>query len=211
MQATLARALAAGFEAHAYPLFLVAPLPWTGPEPHLVDAVMFTSANGARLGGAQLARYAHLPAYAVGEVTAQAARDAGFASLESGEDGVQALIGRIAGRHHNILHISGRDIRPFDPMGLKVASACVYAAVERGNADDLLQALTPDMILLVHSPRAGARLNELVPAELRSALHVIAISDAALASCGTGWASVAAAKHPRDDAMLALATGLCEC
>lgn len=172
---------------------------------------MFTSANGARLGGAQLARYAHLPAYAVGEVTARAARDAGFASVESGEEGVQALIGTIAGRHRNILHISGRDIRPFDPLGLKVASACVYAAVERGNADDLLHVLTPGMILLAHSPRAGARLSDLVPPEQRSALHVIAISEAALASCGAGWASVAAAEHPRDDAMLALAAGLCEC
>lgn len=210
-QATLAKARAAGFVAQAYPLFLVAALPWTGPEPHLVDAVMFTSANGARLGGPQLARYAHLPAFAVGDITAQAARDAGFAQVESGADGVQALAETVVARgHHQILHISGRDIRTFDPGDLKVVSACVYAAVERGNRDDLLVALEPEMILMVHSPRAGRRLDELVPVAQRSELRVVAISEAALQSCGSGWASACAAIHPRDDAMLALAHKLCK-
>lgn len=209
--ATLAKARAAGFEAQAYPLFLVAALPWTGPEPHLVDAVMFTSANGARLGGQQLTRYTHLPAFAVGDVTAQAARDAGFARLESGADGVQTLAAAILAQGYlRLLHISGRDIRTFDPGDLKVVSACVYAAVERGNQDDLLAALEPDMILLVHSPRAGRRLDELVPLERRSDLHVVAISEAALATCGSGWASACAAAQPRDDAMLALAHKLCK-
>tara|TARA_R110000868_G_scaffold207706_2_gene456674 strand:- start:92 stop:754 length:663 start_codon:yes stop_codon:yes gene_type:complete len=210
-EGTVAKAREAGFDAQSYPLFLVAPLPWTGPEPHLVDAVMFTSANGARLGGAQLARYTHLPAFAVGGATAQAARDAGFASVESGDDGVQQLVPVLARQgHRNILHISGRDIRTFDPQGLRIVSACVYAAVERGNAEDLLALLTPGMILLVHSPRAGGRLADLVPLDRRSHLHIVAISAAAQTNCGEGWASASAAASPNDHAMLALAAGLCE-
>lgn len=205
------KARAAGFDARAYPLFMTTGLPWTGPDPHLVDAVMFTSANAARLGGEQLDLYRNLPAFAVGGATAQAVADAGFASVTSGNDGVQSLLETIAARGHDrVLHISGRDIRTFDPKGLRVVSACVYAAVEIGNAEDLLALLTPGMALLVHSPRAGERLEGLTPAACRSDLHVIAISDAALASCGTGWASAAAAQSPRDDAMLALAAGLCK-
>ncbi|WP_223262769.1 uroporphyrinogen-III synthase [Sphingobium sp. SCG-1] len=205
------RARAAGFDAHAYPLFMTTGLPWTGPEPHLVDAVMFTSANAARLSGEQLYLYRHLPAFAVGGATAQAVAEAGFASVTSGNDGVKSLLDTIAARGHDrVLHISGRDIRTFDPKGLRVVSACVYAAVEIGNAEDLLALLTPGMALLVHSPRAGERLEALVPVTRRSDLHVVAISEAALALCGTGWASVVAARSPRDDAMLALAAGLCK-
>ena len=192
-------------------MFLVAPLPWTGPEPHLIDAVMFTSANAARLGGEQLARYAHLPAFAVGATTASAVRDAGFATVESGDDGVQPLIDLIAARGFSrILHISGRDVRLFDPKSLRIASACVYAAVERGNADDLLAMLQPGIIMLVHSPRAGVRLAALVPPADRHAVHVVAISAAALSACEDGWASAQAADHPQDAAMLALAAGLCD-
>lgn len=208
---TLARARADGFDVQGYPLFLVAPLPWTGPEPHLVDAVMFTSANAARLGGPQLARYAHLPAFAVGATTAAAVREAGFASVESGDEGVQPLIDRIAAQSFSrILHISGRDVRLFDPKGLRVASACVYASVERGNADDLRAMLRPGMILLVHSPRAGTRLAALVPPSERRALHIVAISRAACTACAEGWASAQAADRPQDAEMLALAAQLCD-
>jgi uroporphyrinogen-III synthase len=209
--ATVAKALAAGFEARAYPLFETVALPWAGPEPHLVDAVMFTSANGARLGGTQLSRYTHLPAFAVGEATAAAVRQASFVSPESGEADVKSLVHRIAAcGHSNVLHISGRDVRAFDPEGLRITSACVYAAVEQGDAEGLSGVLQPGMILLVHSPRAGARLADLVPPERRGNLHLVAISSAALAACGSSWATAHAAEKPRDDAMLALAAGLCE-
>ncbi|MDX3910867.1 MAG: uroporphyrinogen-III synthase [Sphingobium sp.] len=209
--ATVAKALAAGFEARAYPLFEAVALPWAGPEPHLVDAVMFTSANGARLGGAQLGQYTHLPSFAVGEATAEAVREAGFASPQIGETDVQSLVHRIAADgYRNVLHIAGRDVRAFDPEGLNIISACAYAALEQGDAEGLSGVLPPGMILLVHSPRAGARLAELVLPEHRGHLHLVAISSAALAVCGSGWATACAAEKPRDDAMLALAAGLCE-
>lgn len=210
-QATIVKAQAAGFDAHAYPLFMTAAVPWTGPEPHLVDAVMFTSANGARLGGAQLGRYTALPAFAVGDATARAVTHAGFTSVISGDDGVQSLLEIIADHGHTrVLHISGRDIRPFDPIGLRVVSACVYAAVECGSADDLLAASVPGAIILVHSPRAGARLGDLVPDARRADFQIVAISQAALAACGTGWAAAIAAQNPGDNAMLALAARLCK-
>ena len=210
--ATVAKARAAGLDARACPLFVTQALPWSPPEPHLFDALLFTSANAARLAGPQLDRYVHLPAFAVGQATGAAVRERGFPTVDSGVNDVQSLVPAIKARGHNaILHISGRDGRSFDPYGLHITALSVYAAADRDHAEkELTSALVPGMILLVHSPRAGARLARLLPAESRRDLHVVAISAAALAECGIGWASAQAAEQPRDDAILALAAGLCE-
>jgi uroporphyrinogen-III synthase len=209
--ASAAAAQALGLEARCYPLFHVAALPWTGPEPHLVDAVMITSANALRHGGPQLGRYTHLPAFAVGAATASAAREAGFDVVHIGTAGVQAVIDALAAAGHcAILHLSGHNIRPFDPGALRVTSVPVYAAVDSGEAQGFAQASPPGSVLLVHSPRAGRRLAALTSGDDRSSRHVIAISPAALAEVGEGWASAQAAARPDDEAMLALATGLCE-
>ena len=50
--ATLARAKAAGIDAVAIPLFEVVPVAWDAPDPSSVDALLLTSANAARHGGA---------------------------------------------------------------------------------------------------------------------------------------------------------------
>ncbi|PZU58752.1 MAG: uroporphyrinogen-III synthase [Sphingobium sp.] len=208
---SVAAARAAGFDADAYPLFLIAPVPWTGPEPELVDAVMFTSANAARHGGAQLGRYRHLPAFAVGEATAAAVRAAGFASVHAGTSGVQALVDYVLVQGHRaVLHISGHDIRTFDPHGLRVSSACVYAAVESGSAAGLIEHLQSGTAILVHSPRAGARLAALLPLAQRADFDLVAISPAARDAAGTGWRHSFAADEPREKAMLALAAALCD-
>lgn len=209
--ATVAAARALGLEAACYPLFHIAALPWTGPEPQLVDAVMITSANALLHGGPQLGRYTHLPAFAVGAATAHAARQAGFAVVHVGTAGVQAVIDALGqAGHRAILHLSGHDIRSFDPGALRVTSVPLYAAVESGDAQGLAQASRPGTTVLVHSPRAGRRLASLIPPAARAGLHVVAISAAALAEAGEGWSSAQAAPSPDDNAMLALAAGLCE-
>jgi uroporphyrinogen-III synthase len=48
------------------------------------DAVMLTSANAARLAGDAMASFTALPCYAVGEASAAAAADAGFADIRVG-------------------------------------------------------------------------------------------------------------------------------
>jgi uroporphyrinogen-III synthase len=60
---------------------------------------------------------------------------------------------------------------------------------------------------LVHSPRAGQRLAELVAD--RSSVVVAAISPAAAEATGSGWGAVEVADSPNDDALLALAERLC--
>ncbi|WP_336962196.1 uroporphyrinogen-III synthase [Sphingobium aquiterrae] len=210
-EASAAAAHARGLDVACYPLFHIAALPWTGPEPHLVDAVMITSANALRHGGPQLGRYTHLPAFAVGAATARVAREAGFAVAHVGTAGVQAVVDALAqAGHRAVLHLSGHNIRPFDPGALRVTSIPLYAAVDSGDAQGLAQASPPGTILLVHSPRAGRRLAALIPPAARAGRHVVAISPAALAEAGDGWASAHAAVSPDDNAMLALAAGLCE-
>ena len=85
------RARALGLKPVVAPLFRVEPLAWQPPDPADFDAVMLTSANAPRHGGPQLARFRHLPAYAVGEATAAAASEAGFTDVRVGPADVGAL------------------------------------------------------------------------------------------------------------------------
>ena len=64
-----------------------------------------------------------------------------------------------------------------------------------------------DSVALIHSPRAGRRLAELV--EDRRTIAIAAISDAAAEAAGDGWQIVEAAEKPADEALLALAARLC--
>ena len=77
--ATLRRARERGLEAEAVPLFEVEPVEWSVPDPSDFDALLLTSANAVRHGGPGLQALRELPVHAVGEATARAAREAGFA------------------------------------------------------------------------------------------------------------------------------------
>ena len=64
-----------------------------------------------------------------------------------------------------------------------------------------------DGVALVHSPRAGQRLAELV--DDRATLAIAAISQAAADGAGAGWRRIDVAERPSDDALLAIAARLC--
>ena len=84
-------------EAHAFRLFDVAPSSWEAPDPSRFDALLAGSGNVFRHGGPALRAFARLPVYAVGETTAEAAREAGFTVVQTGSSGLQALIGQLDG------------------------------------------------------------------------------------------------------------------
>ncbi|HUP66659.1 MAG TPA: uroporphyrinogen-III synthase, partial [Sphingomicrobium sp.] len=88
--ATVDRARKRGLEALAIPLFAIERVHWEVPEGF--DGVLLTSANAVREGGEQLQSLRGLPAYAVGEATAQAAREAGFDIAAIGDSGVERLL-----------------------------------------------------------------------------------------------------------------------
>ncbi|WP_420142026.1 uroporphyrinogen-III synthase, partial [Sphingomonas sp.] len=185
--ATLARAVAAGFDAVAAPLFTVAPIAWAPPDPRDFDALMLTSAHAVRLAGPALARFHPLPVFAVGEATALAALSAGFARVEAGAADAAALVARMAGEGvAHALHLAGREHRRIDDAPVRLTRVIVYGA----DPVPVLPAAARAALATAasaqrHSPRGGAVLADLVARAGidAGALRVAAIS----ASAARGW------------------------
>jgi uroporphyrinogen-III synthase len=195
--ATVAKAREYGLDAVAIPLFKTEPVAWQVPEAARFDGLLLTSANAVRCAGAEVRSLRGLKTFAVGEATAKAAREAGFDIAATGDAGVDRLLDSLE-PGLNLLHLCGADRRL--PMNVKqqITPLVVYRSRTldaRGSA------------ALIHSPRAGKRLAELV--DRRDAIAIVAISGAAAAAVGGGWESVDVAEQPGDDALLALAARLC--
>ena len=199
---TVRRARELGLDAQAMPLFEVEPVAWNAPERTGFDGLLLTSANALRHGGEQLRELRGLPVYAVGEATADAARAAGFDVASVGDAGVDRLVGSIA-PELKLLHLCGEDRKAPGDAPQEIVAVPVYRAREH---EVSLQSIS-DAVALIHSPRAGRRFAELVADRRRIA--IAAISPAAAAAAGEGWADVAAAEASTDDGLLALAARLC--
>jgi uroporphyrinogen-III synthase len=203
-----------GLTAIEVPLFGIEPIAWTPPPAADFDALALTSANAVACAGPALAAYRHLPVYAVGEATAQAAREAGFAVRHSGgEDGTALARAASEDGVGRLLHLCGREHRPLDRSGLMVTACPVYAAEAVAELPPAAEdALRSGAIALLHSPRAAALLARLVDvrAIARSKVAIAAISTATAAAAGDGWGAIAVADRPNDDALLAAALAMCD-
>jgi len=208
---TVERARALGLRPVAAPIFAIRPIPWDPPDAGRFDAVMVTSANAARHGGDGLASYRAQPCYAVGETTAAAARSAGFADVRAGPADAAALLDLMAADGvHAALHLAGRDRLDLDHPAVRIHDVAVYAA----DAQDRLPAeagaaIDRNALVLLHSPRAAALFADLA-GERRAGIRIAAISAATAIAAGDGWAAVAVARRPRDEALLELAAKLCQ-
>jgi len=211
---TAGRAIAKGLEPVVAPLFHIRPLDWQAPDPGEVEAVILTSANAARHGGTQLAAFAALPCYAVGEATAAAAEAAGFNDVRTGPSDAAALGGMMArDGMARALHLLGRDHVALDHPQIEIVERCVYAAEAADALPDAVRlALEGGPLALLHSPRAAKLFGALIDAagQGRSGVSVAAISEAAAAAAGCGWRSKGTALAPRDDALLELAAAMCK-
>jgi len=211
--ATAQRARAMGMDAVRAQLFEVRPIPWKAPAPEKFDAVLLTSANAARHGGDQLGAFFGLPCYAVGEATAEAALNAGWTDVRTGDQDAKRLAEIALGEGQaKLLHLCGVDHKPVSAPEVEVTTIAVYRSEPVSALPaEALTALDDGAITLIHSPRAGALFARLVhEAGLdRSRLRLAAISPAALDAAGPGWAACTAAPEPRDDALLAAAAKLC--
>ncbi len=202
--ATAARAAALKISAAQHPLFIVRPEPWTSPDPKGFDALLLTSANALRHGGAELAKLHSLPVIAVGAATAEAARAEGFTVIAEGARGAQAALDLVPAATR-ILWLCGRDRSALASGGKKIAHITVYAADPTTVHIDL----SVPSVALIHSTRAGKRFSE-ISGDQKSHHSLIAISVAAAAAAGSGWRSVDITDTPTDAAMLALARRVCE-
>jgi uroporphyrinogen-III synthase len=201
--ATAKRARELGLDPALFPLFEIEPMAWHAPKPTHFDGLLLTSANAIRHGGDQLERVRGLPAYAVGEATAEAAEEGGFKIARVGSGGIDELLGSIDPRIR-LLHLCGEDRRSPADARQEITSLVVYRA-KAIEAPDLSAAT--DSVALIHSPRAGRRFAELVTE--RTSISIAAISGAAADASGGGWAAIEIAESPNDDALLALAARLC--
>ena len=201
--ATLARARELGIDAVAAPLFTIESVQWEAPDPTDFDGLLLTSANAIRCAGEQLQALRGLNAFAVGESTAAAVRDASFEIAATGEAGIDGLLDSLE-PELRLLHLCGEDRRVPKDARQAITQIVMYRARQIERPD--LPA-TADSVALIHSPRAGRRFRKL--AEERGKVAIAAISEAAAEASGRGWKSVDVAARPTDDALLALAARLC--
>jgi uroporphyrinogen-III synthase len=199
---TLARAGKLGLDAVSVPLFELESIDWELPDPQAFDGLLLTSANAVRFAGNRLEELKRLPAYAVGEATAEASRSAGLNVIAAGDSAVDALLASID-PSLRLLHLAGED-RKVPGARHNVAPITVYRSktIEEPKLGDARSS-----VALIHSPRAARRFADLVSD--RASIAIAAISPAAAEAAGQGWESVHVAERPTDDALLALAARLC--
>lgn len=132
-------------------------------------AVLITSANALRALATHpaRARVTALPAFAVGEATAAAAREAGFASVEAAEGDAASLVrlvrARFGARCAPLLYLAGAD-RAADlgaalaQDGIAVTLAVIYRALLQPLTADARAELAAGRIdLVLHYSRRSAR------------------------------------------------------
>jgi uroporphyrinogen-III synthase len=217
-----ARALTAlGHEAVIEPLLEIAYL--TGPTLDLVgvQAILLTSANGARAVALRTPAR-DIAIIAVGQATAGAARDAGFihVSVSTGE-GVDALAAfvqaKLRGADGTLVHPTGSTMAgdlagALGAHGFRVRREVIYEA--RG-VDHLSGALVAELsaglvdAATFFSPRTAGLFAELAEDEGLQApcrrVTAICLSQAVAAALAPlGFAAVKIAKNPSTDAMLTL-------
>ena len=217
-EATAARLRAMGLEPLVDPLLdvrnLSPTLDLTG-----VAALAFTSVNGVAA-FARLETDRTRPVFAVGDRTARAAREAGFADVASADGDVEALAALIMGQaarldgavlHPSALEPAGDLISPLIAAGLSVRRVAVYETRDRAPLPTTLAALDGLETVLLHSPRAARKLAEILGKRPAPRLRALCLSAAvaqpleALARAG-GLGSVASAPHPNETALLNLLT-----
>ncbi|MET4898463.1 uroporphyrinogen-III synthase [Sphingomonadaceae bacterium jetA1] len=203
--ATIAALRAQGLPARALPFFETRPVAWTPPDPAMVDALLFTSAQGVMLAGPGLAKLADRPAVAVGPATAAAARSIGLSVVLEGKRDAAAVVAaaRAIGLAR-LLHLAGRD-----RVATGAMERIVYAADPLPVTPDAIHDLR-DCTVLLHSARAARHLAQSVDdhAVPRATIALVAISAKTAEAAGPGWRSIVTADAPRDDAMVAAARTL---
>jgi uroporphyrinogen-III synthase len=209
--ATVAAARAAGVPVTGCSLFEIGPLAWEPPPPGGIDGLLLGSANAVRHGGAGLAHFADKPVYAVGEATAEAARQRGFTVAKTGPGVLQALLDSLAGAQLRLLRLTGAEHVPVSPpTGIELELRVVYESVPHRLPPALAKRLSGALVLL-HSAAAArhfaAECDRVGVA--RSGISLAALGPRIAAAAGPGWRRVASAAEPREAALLALARDMC--
>lgn len=210
---TLAKARALGVDAVGLPLQRVEAVEWNIPQ-GAFDGLLLGSANVLRLGGAKLDALLDLPVFAVGEHTAQAARERGFTVAATGRGGLHQLLDALPDdQPRHLLRLGGEERVPLFPgKGTEITDCTVYRLVDCDVPPEHLALLENPLCVALHSASAARNFlricRDLVlePRNIRIAALGPRIAEAA----GQGWDRCEAAPTPDDTALLALAVRLCQ-
>lgn len=222
--APLVRALAdRGIETILAPLLAIRALPDAARQ--LTDALigaqalLFTSANGARLFASSSPRR-ELPVFAVGDATAAAARIAGFRAVTSAGGDVSDLAhlvrAKLAPQGGAVVHAAGSVVAgelgaALEAAGFTYRRAVIYDAVTAEKLPPEAAAAMRDGALefaLFFSPRTAATFVRLVHAAdlagASSAITALGLSEAvATALAPLSWRAVRVAAQPTQGALIA--------
>ncbi len=208
---TAAALRAAGYEPVVLPLTAIVPLNATLPADQSWQAVAVTSANAVRHAPpALLAELARLPAYAVGEATARAARQAGLPRTVAGAGDAAALAAQVAQdlpAGAGLLYLCGRVRRPdlertLSAAGLEVSPVETYDTVPaEADATRVLAAVDAVMVHSAETARALATRVDLI--DLLAGSTLVAISPRAAAPVEEIFRGrLRIAREPTDAAMV---------
>lgn len=214
LRVTLETARAQGIEAQGCPLFQVKPVTWTVPDRDDYDALLVGSSNVFRHGGSGLDRLAGLPVYAVGEATAEGAKEKGFIVAQVGKGGLQALLDKIGGRELDFLRLAGEamvELTP--PAGISIDTRIVYRTKPLDLTEDIAAKLgAKGGVATLHSGEAARRLySECERMGIdRGRISIAALGPRIAELAGEGWQEVRTSKQPLDAELLVLAQGMCQ-
>jgi uroporphyrinogen-III synthase len=208
--ASAKRAREAGLEPILLPFFEVQAVARDLPDPADYHALLLTSANAVRFGGAGLESLRALPVHAVGERTAEAARAARLDVATVGTSDAAAAVKAASDMgHRRLLWLAGADHRPIKmpknmPKALKVTTVIGYASGPKKLTTDAAAVIASADAVALHSPRAAQEFAKAV-ADFgldRSSITLAAFSPAIAEAAGVGWRGVAIAERPADIALL---------
>jgi uroporphyrinogen-III synthase len=213
------RLAALGLKPIIEPVFAVEPVAAGIPA---FDALAFTSANGVRA-FAKLNQRRDLPVFCVGGRTAKAAREAGFADVQSAEGDIWTLVRLITGRlpaGANLLHSGNEETRgdlagQLRARGIPASFVVTYRAVPlAAPGPELavhLRGTTAFDAVLVHSPRGASILaGFLNGASSAAPIDIAAISVAAAEPLRMHARRIETASAPNEDALLKALMVLCD-
>lgn len=211
----------AGHEVVLEPLLAVEPLPEEDAPISLagVQALVFTSANGVRVLAGRTSERA-LPAYAVGDATARAAKQAGYRAVHSAAGDVEGLARLVVHRldpaagavFHGAARALAGDLQGLlESAGFDVRRAVLYRTVPRqAFSPEAIRALASGAVDMVtfFSPRTAGQFVELAKAAgidgALGGITAVCLSRAVAAKAeAASWATIRVAARPDQEALIA--------
>lgn len=202
---TANRARMLGFDPVTMPMFEIVPQAWVVPNADAYDALLISSANTIRHGGAGLKSLLSLPVFAVGKASADASAEAGFEVAATGQEGAQSALNLARDNgHQRILWLAGMDHVSTEP---ETDIRVVYQACELDAPDQMIELLRSGGHVVLHSPRAAQHFAAFVEKNKldHGQISIVAISENVAVAAASGWAKMAVASAPDDASLLAAA------